>query len=155
IDTPFQGGPATWMDDIALEINRHGFVEETHFTVAYSPVPDDTAPRGIGGVLATVHEITAKVVGERRVVILRDLAARAGEAKTAEEACAIAAETLAKHAKDVPFALLYLVDADGRQTRLASTAGETQEGICPPLVTIEGEHQSAWPLAEALRAESM
>jgi hypothetical protein len=24
-------------------INRHGFVEETHFTVAYSPVPDETA----------------------------------------------------------------------------------------------------------------
>ena len=34
IDTPFHGGPATWMDDLALEINRHGFVEETHFTVA-------------------------------------------------------------------------------------------------------------------------
>jgi len=37
IDTPFNGGPATWMEDIALEIKRHGFVEETHFTIAYSP----------------------------------------------------------------------------------------------------------------------
>ena len=44
IDTPFNGGPATWMDDIPLEINRHGFAEETHFTIAYSPVPDETAP---------------------------------------------------------------------------------------------------------------
>jgi hypothetical protein len=43
IDTPFTGGPATWMEDLALELNRHGFLEETHFTVAYSPVPDDTA----------------------------------------------------------------------------------------------------------------
>src|SRR5690242_19229976 len=56
IDAPFQGGPSTWMDDLPLELNRYGFVEETHFTVAYSPVPDDTAPHGIGGVLATVHE---------------------------------------------------------------------------------------------------
>ncbi len=71
IDTPFNGGPATWMDDIPLEINRNGFVEETHFTIAYSPVPDDTAPRGIGGVLATVHEITEKIVGERRLAVLR------------------------------------------------------------------------------------
>ena len=63
----FTAGPATWMEDIALEINRHGFVEETHFTIAYSPVPDETVPRGIGGVLATVHEISDKVVGERRV----------------------------------------------------------------------------------------
>ena len=60
IDTPFNGGPATWNEDISLEINRHGFVEETHFTIAYSPVPDETAPGGIGGVLATVHEITER-----------------------------------------------------------------------------------------------
>ncbi len=58
IDTPFHGGPATWNDDIELEINRHGFLEETHFTIAYSPVPDETAENGIGGVLATVTEIT-------------------------------------------------------------------------------------------------
>lgn len=34
IDTPFNGGPATWNEDILLEINRHGFLEETHFTIA-------------------------------------------------------------------------------------------------------------------------
>jgi len=33
IDTPFRGGPATWMEDIQLEINRHGFFEETHFKI--------------------------------------------------------------------------------------------------------------------------
>ncbi|MBD2465501.1 hypothetical protein H6G89_31375 [Oscillatoria sp. FACHB-1407] len=32
IDRLFQGGTATWMEDILLEIDRHGFVEETHFT---------------------------------------------------------------------------------------------------------------------------
>jgi hypothetical protein len=82
VDTPFKGGPATWNDDILLEINRHGFVEETHFTIAYSPVPDEDAPTGIGGVLATVHEITEKVVGERRLGALRDLGAITIERKT-------------------------------------------------------------------------
>ena len=72
IDAPFNGGPPTWMEDILLEVNRHGFVEETHFTIAYSPVPDDTAPRKIGGVLATVHEITDQIVGERRIAALRE-----------------------------------------------------------------------------------
>ena len=48
IDKPFHGGPATWMEDILLEINRHGFMEELHFTIAYSPVPDETVPSGIG-----------------------------------------------------------------------------------------------------------
>ena len=32
-----------------LEINRYGFVEGTHFTIAYSPVPDETVPGRIGG----------------------------------------------------------------------------------------------------------
>ena len=41
IDTPFHGGPATWSEDIELHLNRAGFLEETHFTVAYSPVPDE------------------------------------------------------------------------------------------------------------------
>ena len=85
VDTPFNGGPPTWMEDLLLEVNRHGYVEETHFTVAYSPVPDEDAPRGIGGVLATVHEITEKMVGERRITLLRDLGGRSVvEAHTAE-----------------------------------------------------------------------
>src|SRR5262249_26352198 len=123
IDTPFRGGPATWDEDICLEVERHGFVEETHFTIAYSPVPDDTAPGGIGGVLATVHEITEKVIGERRVKILRELGARVAEAKTDEQACVTAAAILAQHPKDVPFALLYLVDEQRRGLELVATTG--------------------------------
>jgi len=158
IDAPFNGGPATWMDDILLEINRHGFFEETHFTIAYSPVPDDTAPRGIGGVLAMGHEITEKIIGERRVEALRDLGARTGEAKTAEMACAIAAETLTNYARDVPFALFYLIDSDDERARLAGTSGVGMgEVVSPALVDFrEGQEQSsAWPLAAAVRDEAM
>ena len=156
IDSPFQGGPSTWMDDLPLEINRHGFAEETHFTVAYSPVPDETAPRGIGGVLATVHEITDKVVGERRITALRDIGARTGEARTAEEACTIAAEALARHDKDVPFALVYLIDESGREARLVCTAG-IEKGAPVARESIDLDRAAAadapWPLAEVLRSE--
>ena len=157
IDRPFNGGPATWIDDLFLEINRHGFVEETHFTVAYSPVPDETAPRGIGGVLATVHEITEKVVGERRVAILRDLGAVAADAKTAEEACALAAQILEQHRMDIPFTLLYLVDAKGTRAHLAGAAGIARgESASPVAVNFSGSDQGSllWPLAEVLRTES-
>src|SRR4029078_1670068 len=58
IEAPFRGEPATHSDDLDLLIDRAGFLEETHFKVAYSPVPDETAPGGIGGVLATVAETT-------------------------------------------------------------------------------------------------
>lgn len=164
VETPFNGGPATWMDDLFLEINRHGFMEETHFTVAYSPVPDETAPNGIGGVLATVHEISDKVIAERRVMVLRDLGARASGAQNAEEACRIAAKTLAQHPRDIPFALLYLLDDDGQHARLAATAGIEQNDLFSPAMLDLGAAPGAragtskhepWPLNEVMRTETM
>jgi signal transduction histidine kinase/CheY-like chemotaxis protein len=152
IDAPFAGGPATWMEDIELHVNRHGFLEETHFTVAYSPVPDETARRGIGGVLATVHEITEKVIGARRVVILRDLGSRASYAKTAEEACAVAAAALVDHAKDVPFALLYLIDSEAGVARLAGTAGiESGAAVSPLRLSLQA--RAPWPVASLLQSQ--
>lgn len=156
VDTPFHGGPATWNEDIFLEINRYGFVEETHFTIAYSPVPDETVPSGIGGVLATVNEITEKVVGERRIVALRDLGARVGDARTAEDACRIAAETLASHDRDIPFALLYLLDSDQTHAHLAGATGVPVNGPISPLqVDLTESHAGGWPLAAALQTETM
>jgi signal transduction histidine kinase/DNA-binding response OmpR family regulator len=155
IDAPFHGGPPTWMDDLPLEINRHGFLEETHFTVAYSPVPDDTAPRGIGGVLATVHEITEKIVGERRLAALRDLGARAGEAKSPEHSCVIAAAALSNHAKDIPFALIYLVDPTRREARLAGAAGvEPGAAVAPFAIQLDQSSEDTWPLPDVLRADT-
>jgi hypothetical protein len=123
IDTPFHGGPATWDEDLLLVINRHGFTEETHWLIAYSPVPDESAPGGIGGVLATVHETTEKVLSERRMKALRELGSRPVKAKTAERACVVAVNTLAGYGQDLPFALLYLNDAGPKKARLVATTG--------------------------------
>ena len=120
------------MEDIFLEMNRKGFTEETHWTIAYSPVLDDDEPSGIGGVIATVNEITENVVGERRVVALRNLGARSAEAKMAEEAWTIAAKTLGHHPEDVPFALLYLVRDDRKRARLAGASGAAAGGLDSP-----------------------
>ncbi|HET9155111.1 MAG TPA: GAF domain-containing sensor histidine kinase, partial [Myxococcaceae bacterium] len=156
IQTPFNGGPSTWSEDLELEIRRRGFLEETHFTVAYSPVPDESSPTGIGGVLATVHEITAQVIGERRIRILGELGARSAESKTAEEACWVAAETLARHPKDVPFALVYLLENEGREARLAAAAGiEMGRPTSPWMLQLSPDTSgtAGWPLANLVRGE--
>jgi PAS domain S-box-containing protein len=155
IDTPFRGGPATWNDDIELEVYRNGFFEESHFTIAYSPVPDDTVPSGIGGVLATVHEITEKVIGERRTIVLRDLGARVGEARSADDACAAAAAALEPHGKDIPFALFYLVDEAGHLARLTGSIGvDPGRPISPASVDLAQPESSGWPLAGALSRQA-
>ena len=156
VDTPFNGGPATWMEDIELIVRRNGFPEESHFMIAYSAVPDDTAPRGIGGVLGTVHEITEKVIAERRVKILSELSARVAGAKTDVAACERAIEILAQYAKDVPFALLYLVDEAKRELRLVSTTGVPAESVGPKTLDLGPSMADVvWPLAEAVATETM
>ncbi|WP_376087261.1 PAS domain-containing protein [Roseomonas sp. CCTCC AB2023176] len=60
------GGPATWHEDQPLPIRRHGAIEEVHWTYSCSPVHDDAAPDGIGGVLILCRETTARVRAERR-----------------------------------------------------------------------------------------
>jgi signal transduction histidine kinase/FixJ family two-component response regulator len=158
IDAPFHGGPATWMDDIPLEINRHDFVEESHFTIAYSPVPDSTAPRGIGGVLAMAYEITEKIVAERRVEALRDLGRLTVEAKTAEEAASLAMDALGAHPEEVPFAALYLFDKQHEQAQLVAATGVEPGAPAAPLVIFmdhNGDTQAPWPAAELLRSDGM
>src|ERR1700730_7543467 len=59
---------AMFAEDLLLRIRRHaGAMEDAYFTVSYSPVPDDTAPTGIGGVLTTAVETTNRVRIERRL----------------------------------------------------------------------------------------
>ena len=153
IDAPFNGGPSTWMEDIELEVDRHGYREESHFTIAYSPVPDVTAHRGIGGVLATVNEITEKVLAERRAALLRDLGVRSVTgAHTTEAACAVAATILSRHSRDVPFALLYLLDETGRRAHLAGCAGiERGLPLSPRSIDLSGS-ASGDPLHAIRRA---
>src|SRR5689334_6623927 len=57
---------AMFAEDLLLRIRRRGKeMEDAYFTVSYSPVPDDTAPTGIGGVLITAVETTSRVWAER------------------------------------------------------------------------------------------
>ena len=79
-----EGGPATWTEDLQLFINSEGKTEETYFTFSYSPVPGDDGR--VGGVLNTVQETTAKVQSERQIRMLHDLATRAADAKSEDEA---------------------------------------------------------------------
>ena len=110
-------GEATWSDDQLLLLDRNGFLEECYFTFSYSPIRDESG--SVGGVFCAVTETTRRVLGERRLQTLRALAEQATQAKSAEEACALAARTLEENPYDLPFALLFLLDEGARQARLS------------------------------------
>ncbi len=61
-------------EDHPLTVKRHGGrSEDICLTVSYSPVPDPTAPSGIGGVLATCIETTGRVKTEESLRNLTDV----------------------------------------------------------------------------------
>jgi PAS domain S-box-containing protein len=56
---------AFFEEDFLLRIQRHGARwEEAYFTISYSPIPDASAPSGVGGVLITAVETTNRVLME-------------------------------------------------------------------------------------------
>jgi len=140
-------GRATRSEELLLVMERNQFLEETYFTYSYSPIPGDEG--GVGGVFCACTEDTHRVLSQRRLRTMRDLSARSlPGAKSARKACEITAATLAENDKDVPFALIYLVDADRKTARLAAAAGIEQGTANSPLdVPLAKESGGGvWPL---------
>jgi len=147
-----EGGPATWTEDLQLFINSGGMAEETYFTFSYSPVPGDDGR--VGGLLNTVQETTAKVQGERQIRMLHDLAARAAEAKSENEAYRIAAEVLSAYELDLPFVLLYVLHEKADDAQLVAVSGWNEyEGRAKPAHASVKESAStvSWPFGEVIR----
>jgi signal transduction histidine kinase/ActR/RegA family two-component response regulator len=138
-----QGEPAT-SGDVLLPVERQGMLEESYFVFVASPVRDEDG--SIGGVAATAHETTERVLGERRLRTFLGLGASALPATSVDEACAAIAACLAANPNDIPFALLYLLDSERRQAHLAGAAGlQPGTSLAPRTVTLDDA--DGWPLA--------
>jgi signal transduction histidine kinase len=137
-------GETTTRHNEPFLLDRSGYAEETYFTFSYSAIRHEGG--GVGGVLVTCMETTERVLGERRLLTLRELAARAAEAQTVESTCGAVAETLATNDADIPFALLYLAEEGGDQIRLACRAGFADDAG-PARRELDDPHGGVWPVA--------
>ncbi len=151
LETVETTGQASWADDLLLVLRRHGYNEECYFAFSFAPTRIEDG--SVGGVFTAITETTSQVVGERRLRTLRDLGARAPEAKTAEQACRIAAEVLAENRHDVPFALFYLLEADGQTARRVEAMGvEGLETLAPETVNLaSNDGDDPWNFREVVR----
>jgi len=76
IEQVMSGRGATWHVDQLVPITRHGRVEDVYWTYSYSPIDDEAAPGGIGGVLVVCTETTRQVLTARQLGAERDRLAR-------------------------------------------------------------------------------
>ncbi|HST21803.1 MAG TPA: ATP-binding protein, partial [Blastocatellia bacterium] len=106
------------------------------------------------GVLVTVIETTARVISERRMQTLRELAEQDVQIKSAEEICEVTAKILEKNSLDLPFALLYLLDEAGARAKLAATTRIESGTLAAPAVITLASEQTSWPLGEVMKSGS-
>jgi diguanylate cyclase (GGDEF)-like protein/PAS domain S-box-containing protein len=149
-DAVFARAESTFDEAMLLILDRFGHLEETYFTFSYSPVRNDQGE--ISGLFCAVTEETQRIIDERRLRLLREVAASFSKAHTPEQVCAVAAECICRNPRDLPFALLYLTERDGKAARLVAEAGiDAGSPGAERLVDLATPAQ--WPFAEAAENE--
>lgn len=147
------GRPAS-VEDQQMFFARRLPREEIYSTFVYSPI-FGLDGRTVEGVFSAGTETTEKVVGQRRLITLRDLAARPLERRNAEVACKDAAAALRDNPHDVPFAAIYLLDDEGTNARLvAGTRLGNNTSIFPENHSVSAG-SAPWPLGQVLRTRQI
>jgi signal transduction histidine kinase/DNA-binding response OmpR family regulator len=145
--TAMGGVEGTYVEEQLLIMERHGYPEETYYTFSYSPIPDDDgAP---GGIICANTDDTQRVIGERQLALLRDLAETAAQSRSARDACLQSAVALASNPQDIPFGLIYLRGPQGTVAELAGASG-LQPGHAAAPVSLPLDAPLPWPIAEAM-----
>ena len=128
IEQVMSGGGATWHQNQFLPITRNGVVDDVYWTYSYSPIDDEAAEGGIGGVLVICTETTETVEAARR---LTDSETRLQQALSAGRGIGTWDwDVVSDHVfADERFARMYSVDPE--KARIGAPLAEFFTGIHP------------------------
>jgi two-component sensor histidine kinase len=141
-------GEASYSEAEMLITRRHGYPEETYYTFSFSPVREEDGR--IGGLVCANTDDTDRMIGARRLMLLRDLATRTWDADNVGEVYSLSARALATDPRDMPFALIYRFEDDGARATLRGASGIAPgHGAAPEIITLDSS--SPWPVSEVMR----
>ncbi len=141
-------GKGIFHNDELLSMHRFGYTEECYFDYTFNPIQGEKGV--VDGILNIVSETTYRVLNDRRARLLREVASKTGIAKTAEEACALMISTLETDRADIPFSMLYLIDADEKQAHLCSGAAIVENrSISPAMIDLNAV--DSWLISEVVQ----
>ena len=148
LDTAMGGIEGTYVEEQLLIMERNGYPEETYYTFSYSPIPDDDGTPG--GIICANTDDTQRVIGERQLALLRDLAAETVDARSWTEVCERSLAALGQVPKDLTFALLYMAEPEADAAALVASSGlAASHPAAPPSLGLTGG--AAWPIAEVMQ----
>jgi signal transduction histidine kinase len=138
-------GEPTRSRDLMLHIDRRGYPEEAYFSFSYSPIRAEDGK--IGGIFCPVIETTDKVIGDRRLRVLRDLASQCKGAESEQAVYTAAAEVFASNPKGLPFTMIYRVDTSSSEAHLVATSGiDAGSAASPVRVPLDHSEPGIWSL---------
>jgi signal transduction histidine kinase/DNA-binding response OmpR family regulator len=145
------GAEGTYVEGQLLIMERNGYPEETYYTFSYTPIPDDQgAP---GGIICANTDDTRRVIGERQLAMLRDLATGTADLRSWQEVCVRAAAALETNPRDIPFAMVYMLEPGGRTLSLMASASiRPNHPAAPQSVSLDDS--SPWPFADVLSSHA-
>lgn len=142
----------TYDEALLLIMERHGYPEETYYTFSYSPVPDDQG--NPGGIICANTNDTHRIITERQLALLRELAAKTSQARSIKEACVTTVKALKTNPYDCLFAIVYIVDLNQNRALLTASSGlENSQEATPE--TVELDQNCVWPLAEVVKSDKI
>ena len=146
------GIEGTYVEEQLLIMERNGYPEETYYTFSYSPIPDDDATPG--GIICANTDDTERVIGQRQLALLRELADRCANARSWADVCRSSAQALQQNPYDLPFALIYMGETENAPLRLLASAGLTPEqGSVAHL--LERDASLPWPVGRAFASSEV
>ena len=146
--TAMGGDEGTYVEAQLLIMERSGYPEETYYTFSYSPIPDDQGKPG--GIICANTDDTQRAIGERQLALLRELAAAGRQSRTLRQVYKKTTQSLATDQRDLPFALIYFADPDGKSLSLVGwTPLGRLHSAFPKTIAIN--EATPWPLAEGDR----
>ncbi|MGA2952821.1 MAG: hypothetical protein ABSD80_11375, partial [Caulobacteraceae bacterium] len=148
--TAMGGVEGTYVEAQLLIMERNGYPEETYYTFSYSPIPDDEGRPG--GIICANTDDTQRVIGERQLSLLRELAAQTVDARSWQEASLRAVEALTTNPRDLTFALLYMAEPDAEVADLLACVGLAGVQV-PQSLPLAGE--TPWPIAAVMADHEM
>jgi PAS domain S-box-containing protein len=140
-------GQATWENDQLLLLNRDGYVEESYWTHSYSAIRLNSGE--VGGVFSAVHEVTDRVLSDRRLKTLREVADQMVQAKNELDACTLAMQSIARNPADCPYALIFLCEAQkARRVSASFDAGKQVPS------TFDLSNEDSWGIHKTLQTRA-
>ena len=142
-------GEGYQIEDTRLLWDRGNGLQETFFAFSFIPVRAEEGQTV--GVLYSVIETTSKVLSARRAVSLAEIVTATAGATSVRDALAILVDVLGRSPLDVPYALVYAIDAGGGGAELVAHTPSTP-AACRMARIDSPVAATAWPIADVVEA---